>query len=133
MSGVELIAAALAAGASAGLTSTASAAVSDAYAGLKRLLGQRLVGRQAAAVLEGDETDAGIWQARLEAGLRESGAADDGEVLAAARALLSRAEPATAKTVNVDVETNHGAIGEFHAPVTFNQGTPRPPAQPGVA
>ncbi|MBT8225391.1 MAG: hypothetical protein HKP61_20950 [Dactylosporangium sp.] len=132
MSGVELIAAALAAGASAGLTSTASAAVGDAYAGLKGLLGRRLVGRRSAAVLETEETDAGTWQTRLGADLLDSGAADDEDILAAARALLARADPATAKTFNIHIQTSHGAAGEFHAPVTFHQGPPVPPAPPAV-
>lgn len=135
MSGVELIAAALAAGASAGLTGTVSTAVADAYAGLKRLISQRLAGRPAAAVLDAEETDAGTWQTRLGADLRDSGAADDEEVLAAARELLARADPATAKTFNIHIGTSHGPVAgeqQFHAPVTFNQGTPLPPAPPAV-
>lgn len=41
MTGVELIMAALAAGASAGVTNATSGAIADAYAGLKALLSRR--------------------------------------------------------------------------------------------
>ncbi|MEK8106598.1 hypothetical protein NKG94_17570 [Micromonospora sp. M12] len=63
----QVITAALAAGAGAGLKDTASAAVRDAYAGLKALLKQRFGGREGEAVqaLEADETEPGVWQARI--------------------------------------------------------------------
>jgi hypothetical protein len=37
-----------------------------------------------------------------------------------------------AKTFHINVDQNYGAVGEFHAPVTFHQGPPVPPAPPGV-
>jgi homoserine dehydrogenase len=48
VTGVELIAAALAAGAGAGVKDTAKAVVADAYAALKGLLHRRLAGRPGA-------------------------------------------------------------------------------------
>lgn len=132
MLAVEVIAAALAAGATAGVTGTASAAVQEAYAGLKELLKHRVGGRSDAAVqaLDADEAEPGVWQARIGAALTDSGAVDDERVLAAARRLLSLAVPEKAKTFNIDIGTNHGAAGEFHAPVTFNQAPLVPPAAP---
>lgn len=132
MPAVEVIMAALAAGAGAGLTDTASAAVRDAYAGLKDLL-KRRVGdhdEKAAQALEADETDPGVWQARIGDALTASGVASDEEVLATARRLLALADPAKAKTFNINVDHNQGAIGEFHGQVTFNQAPPVPPAPP---
>ncbi|MDR7275714.1 hypothetical protein [Catenuloplanes atrovinosus] len=87
MTAIELIAAALAAGAGAGLTQTASDTVRDAYAGLKDLLRRRL-GDRAVPALEADETEPGVWQARLGDALTSSGAAGDEQVVAAARRLL---------------------------------------------
>jgi hypothetical protein len=133
VSGVELIVAALAAGASAGVTNTATAAVQDAYAGLKQQLGRRVGGgKQAQRALEADETDHDVWRARLGEALSVSGAATDEQVLAAARRLLALTDPGTAKTFNIDVGTNNGAVGDFAGPVTFNQGPPVPPAPPAA-
>lgn len=130
MTGVELIVAALAVAGTAGLTS----GVQDAYAGLKGLLTRRLAGRdRAVRALEAEETEPGVWRARLADDLTASGAATDTEILAAARRLLALADPAGSQAGKYVVTTNHGAVGEFHAPVTFNQGPPVPPAAPGTA
>jgi hypothetical protein len=132
MSAVEVIIAALAAGAGVGFKDTASAAVRDAYGELKDLLKRRIGARdeQAIDALDADETEPGVWQARIGDALTASGVAGDDEVLAAARRLLALADPAKARTFNIDVEHNQGAIGEFHSPVTFNQAPPIPPAPP---
>ncbi|MEU9740168.1 hypothetical protein AB0E12_13370 [Micromonospora chersina] len=129
MTGVELIVAALAAATTAGITN----GVQDAYASLKGLLMRRLADReQAIAALEAGETSPGQWQARIGADLAGSGAASDIEVLAAARAVLAAADPAQAQAGIYTVMYNHGAVGLFHGPVTFNQGPPDPPATPGT-
>lgn len=96
MSAVEVITAALAAGAGAGMKDTASAAVKDAYAGLKALLKVRLGGQSDRVVeaLDADETTPGGWQAHLGDALTESGAAADEQVVAAARRLLQLTDPA---------------------------------------
>ncbi len=97
MTGVELIAAALAAGATAGVTGAASAAVQDTYAGLRDMLRRRLLSRhQAEHALDADETQPGVWQARLGRDLTEAGADRDEEVLAAAFTLLSLVDQAGA-------------------------------------
>jgi hypothetical protein len=125
---VEVITAALAAGAGAGVKDTASAAIRDAYQALKALLkhGFGSLDVEAVQALDADETEPGVWRARIGDALAESGAAGDEEVLAAARRLLALADPDKARMFHIDVETNYGAIGEFHAPVTFNQGPPLP-------
>ncbi|BCJ69677.1 hypothetical protein [Polymorphospora rubra] len=124
MTGVELIVAALAAGASAGVTS----GVQDAYAWLKGQLVRRLSGReQAVQALAADEVEPGVWQARLGDDLAASGADADLEVLAAARRLLAVAGPAGTRGGLNQVTNNYGAVGEFHAPVTFTYGQPPTP------
>lgn len=134
MSAIEVITAALAAGAGAGLKDTASAAVRDAYTGLKDLLKGRVSDRddQAVRALDADETEPGVWQARIGDALTVSGAVRDEQVLAAARRLLALADPEKAKNLNISVDHNYGAVGEFNAPVTFNQGPPVPPASPAA-
>ncbi|MEU7802513.1 hypothetical protein AB0B10_24955 [Micromonospora arborensis] len=134
MSGLELIVAALAAGASAGVTNTATAAVQDAYAGLKKALRGRLGdSTDAWQVLESDETQPDVWRARLGDQLITSGAFENADILAAARRLLTAADPPAAKAFNITVETNHGAVGEFQAPVTFHQGPTVPPTPPAAS
>ncbi|WP_428963078.1 hypothetical protein [Micromonospora fluostatini] len=129
MTGVELIVAALAAAATAGVTS----GVQDAYGGLKGLLARRLSGRdRAVRALDARETEPGVWQARLGADLRAAGADSDEQILAAARAVLVQADPAGTRAGAYTVTTNYGAVGQFHAPVTFHQGPPVPPAPPGT-
>lgn len=134
MSAVEMITVALAAGAGAGLKDTASVAVRDAYTGLKDLLKRRVGSHddQAVRALDADETEPGVWQARIGDALIASGAAGDEQVLAAARRLLAEADPDKAKTLHINVQNNSGAVGEFHAPVTFHQGPPVPPAPPAA-
>ncbi|WP_239153011.1 hypothetical protein [Virgisporangium aurantiacum] len=129
-----MIAAALAAGAGAGLHDTASAAVQDAYARLKELIKGCVGGgnAEAAQALDAEEIEPEVWQARIGDALTDSGAAEDEQILAAARRLLALADPEKAKTLNIDIGTNYGAAGEFHAPVTFHQGTPVPPAPPAA-
>jgi hypothetical protein len=134
MSAVEVITAALAAGAGVGVKDTASAAVKDAYAGLKALLKRRLGARDDEVVqaLDADETEPSVWQARIGDALAESGAIDDQQILDAARRLLTAADPGQARALHTDVDTNYGAIGEFHAPVTFHQAPPVPPTPPAA-
>ncbi|MFC5034856.1 hypothetical protein ACQFX6_37815 [Streptomyces sp. DSM 41987] len=90
MSGVDLVMAALAAGASAGLTDTASSAVRDGYAGLREAVRRRLAagGGDGARVLDAREVEPGVWEARLRERLAATGADQDAEILVAARLLL---------------------------------------------
>jgi hypothetical protein len=135
MSATEIITSALAAGAGAAIKDTTSVAVRDAYSSLKELIRRRFADQTMAAVqaLDADETDPQVLQTRIGGALTDSGAADDERVLAAARRLLAMADPDKAKTFNIDVGNNYGAIGDFSAPVTFNQGPPDPPAPPAAS
>lgn len=130
MTGVDLIAAALAAAATAGITS----GVQDAYAGLKTLLVQRLAGRPAAVeALEARETEPGVWQARLGEDLVACGATSDAQILDAARAVLAQAGPAVTYTTYNNVKENRGgAVGQFYGPVTIVPPASSPPATPGT-
>ncbi|MFG2084425.1 MULTISPECIES: hypothetical protein [Micromonospora] len=100
MSEVDLIVTALAAGASAGVSATASSAVQDAYAALKDRLRELFADRpEAQGKLYADKTLPGQWQELLGADLVASEAASDPAVLAAARDLLREAPAGT--TVHV--------------------------------
>lgn len=133
MSAVEMIVTALAAGAGAGVTDTASAAFHDAYASLKDLIGRRLAGQGGSPpALDAAEVETGVWQAQMGEAIRRSGAADDEEIVAAAKRLLALADSAPATQSHIRVGTNYGAIGTFSAPVTFHQGPPVPPPGPAA-
>ncbi|MFF4018553.1 hypothetical protein [Streptomyces sp. NPDC001843] len=86
MVGVELVMAALAAGASAGLTDTASGAVRDAYATLHEAVRRRLSAR-GTDVPDAEQMEPTAWAAWLREELTASGADRDQELLAAAEAL----------------------------------------------
>lgn len=90
MTGVELVAAALAAGASAGLTDTVSCAIQDSYASLREAVGRRLAthGEESAQVLEVSEVEPEVWQVQLQELLSASGVDRDEEILGAAGSLL---------------------------------------------
>ncbi|MEV0880601.1 hypothetical protein AB0I85_22555 [Micromonospora echinofusca] len=89
VSGVELIVAALAAGAGAGVSNTASAAIQDSYTQLKAVLVGRLQDRrQARDALDQDLTEPTAWEAVLGTDLRAAGAANDEQAIALARRIL---------------------------------------------
>ena len=89
MDPIALIVTALAAGAALGVQDTASAMVKDAYAGLKALVRRRLGGDPGAElVLSRHEQAPETWRAPLRAGLVHAGADRDGDLIAAATALL---------------------------------------------
>jgi hypothetical protein len=83
---VSIIVAALAAGATAGLTPTAAQAVKDAYAGLKRVITDKYQ-RVNVAVLESDPADKARQQV-LKDDLEKTDAPNDAEVLRQARTVL---------------------------------------------
>jgi len=89
MDPITLIVTALAAGAALGAKDTASAMVTDAYAGVKALVKKRLgEGPGAELVLARHEQAPETWQAPLMAELAETGADGDRDLIAAAQALL---------------------------------------------
>ena len=89
MDPVTLIVTALAAGAVLGLKDAASAAVKDAYAGLKALVKKRFAGRpEGELVLAEHEAAPQTWEGRLAAELAAAEADRDSELVAVAQALL---------------------------------------------
>ncbi|BBH70865.1 hypothetical protein ACTI_75500 [Actinoplanes sp. OR16] len=129
MTNVELIIAALAAGAGVGAKDTAAVAVRDAYDELKRLLRPKL--NKAAAVNAIDTSESRPDELRAAVGQELSviEADKDEAIVAAARRLLEAAGR-TASVQNIEVRTNHGAVGTFNESVTFNQGGALPPVPP---
>ena len=86
---ITLIVTALVAGAALGVQDTASEMVKDAYASLKALVRRRLGNDPGAEiVLARHERAPETWQAPLMAELARTGADGDGDLLAAAKALL---------------------------------------------
>ncbi|MEU7871519.1 hypothetical protein [Dactylosporangium sp. NPDC049140] len=149
MTGLDIIIAALVAGAASGTSAAASTAVGDAYAGLRSALRHRLDGRASAVQLDAEPTaDPQVWQARLGADLGASGADRDEAILAAARKVLDLARPAA--KYQVDVRDSHGiqigdgntmqvgtsygpAAATMTGPVTVQYGqVPSPPAPPAA-
>jgi hypothetical protein len=125
MTGVELIIAALVAGAAAGSKDVTKAAVTDAYARLKDLLRGCLAGRPGAqSAVDARETEPGRWQTVLGEGLAGSGADTDVEILAAARRLLEYADPNGARAGKYQVEASQAKgvqIGDHNTQTnTFN-------------
>jgi hypothetical protein len=111
MDPITLIVTALAAGAALGVKDTASAAVKDAYSGLKVLVRNRLGGRQdAELVLAKHELAPETWQAPLMAELAEARADRDRELIAAAQAMLDLAGEAGGRAGKYTVDAR-GAAG----------------------
>jgi hypothetical protein len=111
MSEVQLVAAALVAGASAGLTDSARGAVQDLYASLREAVRRRL-DRSAVAgarVLDAPDPDPEAWRSRLVGVLTGSGVDEDEVVLAVARALLDEVgEARRAGRATVDARGSRG-------------------------
>lgn len=128
MSGVELIVAALAAGATAGITGIANDTLRDAYAGLRNLLRRRLVGHPAAqAMLDSDETDPERWRTRLGTDLTSSGADGNAEILAAARRVLAAATASTeAAHYQVEIRDSQGIQVGPYGTMTITMGPVSP-------
>ena len=117
MDPITLIVTALAAGAALGVQDTASAMVKDAYASLKALARRRLGGDPGAElVLTGHEQAPGIWQAPLVAELTRAGADRDGDLIAAAKALLDlTGEAGAAGKYTVDLRGAQGVqVGDHN-------------------
>lgn len=87
--------AALLAGATAGVTSTSSSMVTDAYTALKGLVKRRVTARRAGAeaVVDHERSDPVAWEAELVPVLTEAQVDKDQQILAAARQLLALVDP----------------------------------------
>ncbi|MGW5605137.1 hypothetical protein ACWEWI_03350 [Streptomyces sp. NPDC003753] len=119
MTEVELVAAALAAGASAGLTDTAREAVRDLYARLRdRLAGK---GDYGVRVLDAHESDPDAWGTRLTEVLTGMGLERDEEILATSRRVLLGAERRLGAMI-VDARGARGVLNGDHSTQnnTFN-------------
>ncbi|NXY97751.1 hypothetical protein HYE82_25920 [Streptomyces sp. BR123] len=115
MTGVELVVAALAAGASAGLTDTASSAVRDAYGALREAVRHRLSAR-GVEVLDDEEAEPDVREARLREELTASGVDRDRELLAAAENLWVLVRPGS--TYQVDARGAKGVQVGDHSTQT---------------
>ncbi|MGY1668951.1 hypothetical protein [Geodermatophilus sp. SYSU D00696] len=111
MDPVTLIVAALAAGASAGVTDTVSQGIKDAYAGLKTLVLRRVkdVPAGEVAVVE-HAKDPDTWAAPLAKKLSDAGAGTDPRVIEAATRLLQLTDPDGSRAGNYTV--NIAATGD---------------------
>jgi hypothetical protein len=130
MDPVTLILGALAAGAVAGVSQTATTAVKDAYTGLKNLVARRLAGRPTAEVaLAEHEQDPETWKAPLGKALTEADAATDPQVIEAAERLMALVDPAgaTAGKYTVDLRGAQSVQVGDHNTMTSTFGAPPTP------
>lgn len=105
MDPVTIVVAAIALGAQEGIRDTVASVVKDTYAGLKRLISDRYKGIDPTAVENKPSSEA--KRASLEEDLKDAGAESDGELLAAAKALIDavRADnPQAGAAIGVDLE-----------------------------
>lgn len=118
MDPVSLIVAALVAGAVKSAEVVAGESLKDAYSGLKSLVKRFFKDKPAAeTVLEEHEKDPATYKAPLEKFLRESGAAQDDQVLEEARKLLALADPAGTRDglYNVgSIRADRGGVAVAH-------------------
>lgn len=129
MDPVSLIVAALVAGALKSTESVAEQSLKDAYAGLKSMV-KRFFKDQPAAemVLEEHEKDPETYKAPLAKQLRDSGAAQDDQVLAEAQKLLALADPDGTRTgvYNVGSITAHdNSVAAAHIEGGVHMGQPQ--------
>lgn len=133
MSALELIVAALAGGASAGLAGTTTSAINDTYASLKRQLAKKFTERPGAlkVLVEGNSGDVDFWHKHLADDLTDSGAISDEQILGAASEVMALVEKAGNNvTVTNFVTNNSGAVGKFDGSVSIvsNANPPQVPA-----
>jgi len=115
MDPITLIVAALVAGAATGaldeVKDSAKAGVKAAYAKLRALATRRVAGNPGAeAALAEIETDPDTWKAPLAAKLKQVGAADDADLVAAAQRLMELVDQAGARAgkYNVTIKDSTG-------------------------
>ena len=153
MTGIELIVAALAAGAAAGTSELASKAVLDAYTSLREAVVRRLSGHNhALRLLDAAATqDPSVWQVNLTGAMAGSGIDHDESILAAANALLALIDPGGDRwgshTVHIEesdsvqsgdgnlhIVTSYGPTANtMTGPVTVTYGqSPLPPTKPAT-
>jgi hypothetical protein len=110
MDPVSLIVSALALGAGAGLRESASVAVKDAYAGLKRLLTSRYHDLDLTSLER--RPDSVAKRESLREDLAQAGAAEDGELLEVAQRVIvvvKEQAPEAGSATGIDLERVHAA------------------------
>jgi uncharacterized protein YfaP (DUF2135 family) len=125
MDPVTLIVTALAAGASAGtleaLKDDVKAAVKRAHANLRGLVKKRLAGRpDGELALERHDSAPQKWESVLAGELTEAGAADDADLVAAAKALMQLVDGTGARAgkYNITIEGSKGVqVGDGNVQV----------------
>lgn len=128
---VELVIAALSAGAAAGVSSTASAAVTDAYEGLKALVRQAVqkgtsqtneLDAQSESVINEQLVAPEQHRDALAAALNAAGAGQDAELIEVARRVLELVDTgdSRAHTFVVDVHDNQGVQTGDYNTMTLN-------------
>ncbi|RKT79219.1 hypothetical protein DFJ68_2683 [Terracoccus luteus] len=122
MDPVTLILAALAAGVAAGVGETATQAVKDGYASLKGLLQRKFDDNpRAKQTLADHEEDTETYEKPLAKQLRETGADQDPDIVAAAEQVAVAADSAGIKT-KYNVTVTGGKVGNIgdHGNVTMH-------------
>jgi hypothetical protein len=102
---VNVVVSALSAGAAAGLKSTASKVVADAYVGLKKMIGDRYQHVDVTLVETAPESAA--RRAVIAEDLTKAGASADAELIAAARQVLelvAEHDPQVAAVIGIDID-----------------------------
>src|SRR5437870_4302747 len=113
MDPLTVIMAALLAGAAASAETTASAAVKDAYNGLKTLVQRRFKGKpESQLALSKHEEKPEVWESPLKEALRESDAHQDDEIVKAAQELLGlmNLQPPTIMKYKAEIAGNVGSF-----------------------
>lgn len=107
---MSVIVGALAAGGVAGAKDVATAAVKDAYAGLRGLVVRRVSGSpqetEVVEILDADHLEPEIRQARLHQALTRAQVDADAEIVAAAQRLLTLMDPASAEAGKFKVDAS---------------------------
>lgn len=120
MEPTALIVSALVAGATAGLTETASQAVKDAYGGLKELIQKHLAGKpEAEMALAQYEKKPDVWESPLRDALVETGATQDEAIIDQAQKVLQLVQPQQVAQgkYNIQIGQAKGTVIGNHANV----------------
>jgi hypothetical protein len=125
MEPISLILAALAAGASAGISGTMSRAVEDAYASLKAKVVQALRGdHESLKVLEQHDARPQLFRDQMGQIVSSRGLHEDADLLRAAQSFLAGLDPAGAAKgrYSIDARDSQGLVAGDHNTVTQHFG-----------
>lgn len=133
MDPISTILAALAAGAVAAAKETTGNAIKDVYEGLKSLIKQKFGDKPfAKTAVDAHATEPQQAEAVLRPALKEAAADQDTELLAAAKALLAKADSDGSISRRYSLQTTgdvQGVVQGDHASVTMNFGVHKPDIQ----